>query len=107
VFDELVVPLAKARRSAEAPPYFPLRQEASATSYFGPPSLKVMSPADFELHLGDKSADLLDALGAYWAKHGDTGLTALVPRLKELAVALDEEAAEHDGKVDVLCYTLF
>ena len=107
LFDEGLVPLAKARRTSGAPPYFPLQEEASSASYFVPPSLKVMSPADFELQLGDKAEALIDALAAYWAKQGEAGLAALAPRLKELADALGDEAAENDGKVDILCYTLF
>jgi hypothetical protein len=31
----------------------------------------------------------------------------MAPRLKALAAALGDEAAENDGKVDILCYTLF
>lgn len=107
LFDEVVVPLAKARRAAGAPPFFPLQQEASQTSYFVPPSLRVMSPADFELPVGDKAEALIDALAALWTGQGETGLAAMAPRLKQLADALSEEAAENDGKVDILCYTLF
>jgi len=107
LFDELMVPLAKARRTSGAPPYFPLREEPSAKSYFGPPSLRVMSPADFELPLGEKSQGLIDALAAHWTRQGEPGLAAMAPRLKQLADALGDEAGENDGKVDILCYTLF
>jgi len=107
LFDEVLAPLAKARRNSGSPPYFPLHEEASTASYFVPPSLKVMSPGDFEFQLGDKAEALIDALAAFWAKQGETGLAAMAPRLKELADSLGDEAAENDGKVDVLCYTLF
>jgi hypothetical protein len=107
LFDEVLVPQAEARRGAGAPPYFPLREEASRASYFVEPSLRVMSPADFELEIGEKSEALIDALVAYWARRGETGLAAMAPRLKQLADALGDEAAENDGKVDILCYTLF
>ena len=107
LFDEVLVPLAQARRTSGAAPYFPLQQEPSAASYFVPPSLKVMSPADFELQVGGKSEALIDALAAFWAKQGETGLAALAPRLKQLADALGDEASENDGRVDILCYTLF
>jgi hypothetical protein len=107
LFDEVLVPLAKARRGSGAPPYFPLQQEASRASYFVPPTLKVMSPADFELEVGGKSEALIDALAAYWKRQGETGLAAMAPRLKQLADSLGDEAAENDGKVDILCYTLF
>jgi hypothetical protein len=107
LFDEVLVPLAKARRGSGAPPYFPLQEEASRASYFVPPSLRVMSPADFELEVGRKSEALIDALAAYWARQGESGLAAMAPRLKQIADALGDEAAENDGKVDILCYTLF
>jgi hypothetical protein len=107
LFDEVLVRLAEERRSSGAPPYFPPRGEASRASYFVKPSLGVMSPTDFELEIGPKSEALIDALAAHWAKRGETGLTAMVPRLKQLADALGDEASENDGKVDILCYTLF
>ena len=107
VFDEVLVPLAQARRTSGAAPYFPLQQEPGAASYFVPPSLRVMSPADFELQVGGKADPLIDALAAFWAERGETGLVALAPRLKQLADALGDEASDNDGKVDILCYTLF
>ncbi len=107
LFDEVMIPLAKARRTSGSPPYFPLQQEPGNASYFVPPSLEVMSPADFELPLGENAQDLIDALAAYWARRGETGLAAMAPRLKQLADALGDEAGENDGKVDILCYTLF
>ena len=107
LFDEILVPLADARRGSGAQPFFPLEQEANRASYFVAPALRVMSPADFELKVGAKSEDLIDALAAYWARRGETGLAAMAPHLKQLADALGDEAAENDGKVDILCYTLF
>ena len=107
LFDDLLVPLAKARRNAGAPPFFPPHGEASQKSYFGPPSLEFMTPADFELDVGGKSEALIDALAAYWARRGESELAAIAPRLKQLAAALGDEASEHDGRVDILCYTLF
>jgi len=107
LFDEVLTPLAKSKRTSGTPPYFPLREDASVASYFVPARLKVMGPADFELQLGNKSEALIDALAAFWAKQGEAGLAAMAPRLRELADALGDEAAENDGKVDILCYTLF
>lgn len=106
-FDEVLTPLAKARRSAGKPPYFPLKEEASASSYFLPAPLKVMKPEDFELRIGDKAEELIDDLCRYWTKQGDTGLVAMGAPLKKVAEALSTEAAENDGRVDILCYTLF
>jgi hypothetical protein len=107
IFDEVVVPVSKARRTSNAPPYFPLTPDRTAETYFGGPTLSVMSAADFELPLGETTGDLLDALATYWTKQGDSDLIAMLPRLKDFARALDEEAADDDGTVDVLCYTLF
>jgi hypothetical protein len=107
LFDDVLVRLAEQRRTSGAPPYFPLGEESSQTSYFVKPSLGVMSPADFELEIGEKSEAMIDALAAYWTRRGETGLAAMAPRLKQLAAALGDEASENDGKVDILCYTLF
>jgi hypothetical protein len=107
LFDEVLVPLAKQRRTSGSKPFFPLGAESSAASYFVPPTLAVMKPADFELPIGSKSETLIDALAALWTKQGETGLATIAPRLKALADALSGEAAENDGKVDILCYTLF
>jgi hypothetical protein len=107
LFDETLVPLAKARRSSGKPPYLSLEEEAGTKSYFVPAPLKVMSPSDFELRIGDQAGDLIDDLCAYWTKQGDADLAALGPGLKEVAAALSTEAAENDGRVDILCYTLF
>lgn len=107
LFDEVVVPLAKARRASGAAPYFPLQEDPNTASYFVAPSLKVMSPADFEFRVGGKAEALIDDLAAHWTRQGETGLAAMTPRLKQLADALGDEAAENDGKVDILCYTLF
>jgi hypothetical protein len=107
LFDEVLVPLAKQRRTAGSKPFFPLGAESSAASYFAAPTLAVMKPADFELPLGSKSEALINTLAALWQRQGETGLAAMAPRLKALAEALSGEAAENDGKVDILCYTLF
>jgi len=107
LFDEVMVPLAKARRDSGAAPFFPAKGDASRSSYFVTPALREMRPADFELQVGEKSKALIDSLAAHWTKQGDPGLAAMAPRLKQLADALGDEASENDGKVDILCYTLF
>jgi hypothetical protein len=66
-----------------------------------------MQPADFEFPGGGSAAGLIDALTAYWAAQGETQLAAMAPRLHEIAEALRDEAAEGDGTVSVLCYTMF
>jgi len=106
-FDEVLVPLAEGRRAAGAAPYFPRRPEASATTYFSRPALRTMQASSFELPGGGTAEGLLDALAHHWQARGEPELAALVPHLRELARALAEASAEHDGTVDVLCYTLF
>ena len=106
-FDEVLTPLATARRSSGKPPYFPLKEEASTSSYFVPAPLKVMRPEDFELRIGDEAEELIDDLCEYWTQQGETELVAMGAPLKKVAAALSTEAAENDGRVDILCYTLF
>ncbi len=107
IFDEVLVPLARERRAAGAQAYFPSWRDEKAQSYFSQPDLTTMRLADFELHGSGTPAELVESLAAYWAAKGDTALAAMSPRLLELAEALGEEATENDGKVDILCYTLF
>ena len=107
LFDELVVPLAEARKAAGRQSYFPLKGESGAKSYYVAPLASVMKPADFEFPGGGTADGLIDALTAYWADQGQTELAALAPRLKEVSALLREEAAESDGKVSILCYTMF
>jgi hypothetical protein len=64
LFEEIVAPLAQARRAAGLPAYFPLAGEAGAKSYFQEPALGVMRPEDFQFP-GDGTAEgLIDALAA-------------------------------------------
>ncbi len=107
LFDELVTPLAEARKVAGKQAYFPLAGESSATSYYQEPVLHKMQPADFEFPGGGTAAGLIDALAAFWTVEGETGLAAMAPKLKEIAEALQEEAAQGDGSVSILCYTMF
>jgi hypothetical protein len=107
MFDEVLAPIAKARKSSGKPAFFALEGEESVKSYFVPAPLRVMAPADFELRIGDKAEELIDDLCAYWTKQGDPELVAMGARLKQVAGALSGEAAENHGRVDILCYTLF
>ena len=106
LFDEVLVPLAKAKRASGAQPYFPLGGDANAATYFVKPGIRTMQPSDFELG-ADAAEGLIEALAAFWISQGEEGLAAMAPRMKEIARALIDEAAESDGNVDVLCYTLF
>ncbi len=107
VFDDMVVPLANARRSAERPSYFPRSGEVGASSYFEAPSLAIMQSADFDFPGGGDPEGLIDAVAEYWRRQGEDHAAAMAPRLKEIAQALREEADESDGNVDILCYTMF
>ena len=107
LFDEMVVPLAEARRAARAPGYFPVRCDARAHSYFKPAGLALMTPADFEFPGEGTARGLIEELAAYWKGEGETALAAMSPRLVEIAQALGDVAEEGDGNVDILCYTMF
>ncbi len=107
MFDEVMIPLANARRSAERPAYFARTGEVGVTSYFEPPTLAVMRPADFEFPGGGDPEGLIEALAKYWRSQGEDHAAAMAPRLHEIARALREEADQSDGNVDILCYTMF
>jgi len=108
LFDAVVAPRAEARQASGAEPYFPLRREPDALTYFVSPDVRVMAPADFELPGGGEPKGLIDALVAFWHAQGERELAAaMAGRLHSIAEALGREAAEADGSVDVLCYTLF
>lgn len=107
LFDEVVVPAAQAIRAAGGPGYFARAGEAGATSYYEPPSLAVMQPADFDFPGGGDADGLIDAAMKYWTTQGENHLANMAPRLREIARALQDEAAVSDGEVDILCYTMF
>lgn len=107
LFDQMVAPLAQARRASGAQPYFPPGPDAEADSYFVPPGTRKMHDSDFELFGDDTSKGFIDALAAYWDASGEPELAAMAPRMKQIAQAAIAEARESDGNVDVLCYTLF
>lgn len=107
LFDEVVVPLAEARRTAGALPYFPCAGDSGTASYFTPPDALVMKPADFEFPGGGTPEGLVEAVAAHWSAQGERGLAGMAPRLLAVAEALRREDAEGDGSVDILCYTMF
>lgn len=107
LFDDRVTPLAEARRASGTLTYFPLGGDTNAATYFVRPDITKMRPNDFELYSGDPVEGLVEGLEAFWSDQGEAELAAMAPRLKEIAHALINEAAERDGNVDVLCYTLF
>ncbi len=107
LFDEVVAPLAKARRVAGTRAYFPLADEAGVRSYYEKPIIRVMQSADCEFTGGGTAEGLIDALAASWTAEGEADLAAMAPRRKAIAEALHVRAAESDGSVSILCYTMF
>lgn len=107
LFDEVVVPLAEARKAAGQQAYFPLAKATGVSSYYDEPGVRVMAPSDFEFPGGGTAEGLVDALITSWTAEGESGLAAMAPRLKEVAEALRAESAEGDGSVNILCYTMF
>jgi hypothetical protein len=107
LFDDVLVPLAKARSAARASPYFPARGDRDAETYFERVSAGKMSAADFEFPGGGTPQGLIAALTAFWRAEGEQALSASASRLAAIAEALREEATADDGSVDPLCYTLF
>jgi hypothetical protein len=108
LFDEVVAPLAAARRAAGRQAYFPLAGDAGAKSYYVTPVVRVMQqPVDFEFPGGGTAEGLVDALAEWWAAQGESGLAAMAPRLKEIAEALQEQVVKSDGSVSIFCYTMF
>ena len=76
-------------------------------SYFSRPSTALMAAADFERSVFSTPEQLVDGLTAFWEASGDADLCSLVPMMRKIASALQEEAAEHDGSVSVFCYAMF
>jgi hypothetical protein len=107
LFDERLVPEAKARRARGEKDYFLLAPDSQAASYFERPAVVSMQPDDFAFPGGGGADGLIDALAKFWTDEGEGGLAAMAPALKEIAAALREEAAQSDGSVDVFCYTMF
>jgi hypothetical protein len=107
LFDTLVKPLAESRGATGREPFCPQSPERGAASYYETPTVGVMRPADFEFPGGGASDGLIDALAARWTAESEPGLAAMAPALKQIADALSEEAAEGDGTVSILCYTMF
>lgn len=107
LFDEVLRPLAKARRDAGAAAYFPGWRDEKAATYFERSGVSKMSPADFEFPGGGTAEGLIGSLTAFWNAEGEAALAAAGPRLLAIAEALREEAAAETGDVDIFCYTLF
>ena len=107
LFDDVLTPLANAKREAGAEPYFALGRDDGLASYFVRPAVTSMRPADFEFPGDGGSEGLIEALVAHWTREGEAELAATAPRLAAIAAAIERAAARDDGSVDIFCYTLF
>jgi len=107
LFDEVLKPLAIGKREAGVEPYFVSGPDATVASYFVPPKVMSMTPADFEFPGAGGAEGLINALVAHWAAEGESVLATMAPRLNRIAGALSQAAAHDDGGVDIFCYTLF
>ncbi len=107
LFDEVLCPLAAARRANGVPPYFPIWRDDSASSYFSVPDVGRMTADSFEYPGGGDAERLADALTDWWVREGEEALGATGPHLRAIVAALREEAESQDATVDIFCYTLF
>lgn len=106
LFDEVIVPLAQARRDASIAAFGSAEREAGTATYFSEPSSPSISGTAFETSWGDATG-LVEALLTHWNDLGESDLQVLGPRFLAIAERLADEPAESDSSVDVLCYTLF
>ena len=107
LFDNVLQPLADARRDAGDQPYFALGPDVGAESYFVRPAVTSMDAMDFDFP-GDGTPDsLIAALASQWAAEGEPVLAAAANRLRSIAHALAAASMRKDGNVDIFCYTLF
>ena len=107
LFDRGLVPLATARRARGEPVCFQRDPVEDQESYFSRPFTASMSAADFERSVFSTPEQLIDGLTAFWEASGDADLNALVPMMRKMASALQQEAVDHDGSVSVFCYAMF
>lgn len=107
-FDEVIDPLARAKRAANHPAYFPPGPDRDAETYFEAPSpVARMTPADFEFPGDGNAAGLIAELARHWSEEGEKELAAAVPRLSGIAEAIRQKNAQPSADVDIFCYTLF
>ncbi len=106
-FDRIVVPLALAQRASGAPAYFPRGPERDSASYFSRPAISMMEAADFEFPGHGTAEGLIEGILGKWERSGESDLCVLGPMMRETALALQDEADENDGTVNIFCYAMF
>ena len=107
LFDDTIVPLEESRRAGGEPTYLSMEREEHSNSYFSQPFSTSMEVAEFDASAYGTSELLIDGLAAHWENSGNTDLCSLIPMMREIASALQEEAVENDGSVSVFCYAMF
>jgi hypothetical protein len=105
--DEVLLPVAEDMAQSGAS-YLAGWRSAGAESYFAPPLVAKMAPADFEFPGGGRVDRLIAELAGYWSARGDLLLVPAAERMKAIAAELETEGTgSHDGSVDIFCYTMF
>lgn len=107
MFDRAIIPLREARRARDGTTYPSTDREERPTSYFSPlsdPSVK-QTASDFAVY--STPEQLIDGLAAFWKASGDADLCCLIPMMRKIASAIQDEAVENDGSVSVFCYAMF
>lgn len=107
LFDQVLIPMALARRACGAPAYFPDDRETGSLSYFSSPNIPRMEASACELPGHGTAEGLIEALAVFWKGSGESDLCSLVPMMRKIASALEDEAVENDGTVSVFCYAMF
>jgi hypothetical protein len=108
LFDRTIVPLAEARRTRDKSTYRPTDREEHPPSYFSPlsnPPMKEAAASEFPVY--STPEHLVDGLAAFWEASGDANLCCLIPMMRKIASAIQDEAVGNDGSVSVFCYAMF
>jgi len=107
-FDDVIEPLAGAKRAEGCCSYFPAGPDEDAMTYYEAPSpVARMTRADFEFVGNGTAAGLVAELARHWDQGGERELAAAAPRLLAIADAIKRRNAQPSGNVDIFCYTLF
>ena len=107
LFDRILIPLASARRARATAAYFPAGRGESQASYFSPPAISIMEAVDFELPGHGTAERLIEALATFWDRSGEPEFCSMIPIMRKIAAALQDEAVDNDGTVSVFCYAMF
>lgn len=107
LFNRTIVPLGETRRACGEPAYLSVNRKERSPSYFSQVSNTSLEVAEFDSSVYGTPELLIDGLAAHWENSGNADLCSLIPMMREIASALQEEAVENDGSVSVFCYAMF